>query len=195
MTFADRGSLSGDTLYAARGVWRLIRNDIRWSDDFELSGLGLIRSFFAQVVRLPFVVVFVLLVSRSTGASTSWPFVALACTFDLLGAMAYLLVAMITIRLLRLPGALGFVILNNWADLVFAIAAGVLCGMAHFVDPSLKAFRLFWFAIVVPLEIFCVWRAARAALGADISAAVLLVVLNVGIDVAADQLSAVVSIG
>ena len=137
MTFADRGSLSGDTLYAARGVWRLIRNDIRWSDDFELSGLGLIRSFFAQVVRLPFVVVFVLLVSRSTGASTSWPFVALACTFDLLGAMAYLLVAMITIRLLRLPGALGFVILNNWADLVFAIAAGVLCGMAHFVDPSL----------------------------------------------------------
>jgi len=195
MTFVARGSLSGDTFYAARGVWRLIQNDIRWSDDFELSGLGLIRSFFAQIVRLPFVVVFVVLVSRTTGGPSSWPFVALACTFDLLGAMTYLLVAMIAIRLLRLPGALGFVILNNWADLVFAIAAGVLSLLAHYVDPDLKVFRLFWFAIVVPLEIFFVWRAARAALGADVSAAVLLVVLNVGIDVAADQLSAAIPLG
>ena len=139
MTFADRGSLTGDTAYAARGVWRLLRNDVRWSDDFELSGVGLIRSFFAQFVRLPFVGVFVVLVARSTGASSSWPDVTLACAFDLLGAMAYLLVAMV--------------------------------------------------------EIFFVWRAARAALGADVSAAVLLVVLNIGIDVAADQLSTVVSFG
>ena len=195
MTFADRGSLTGDTAYAARGVWRLLRYDPRWSEDFELSGVGLIRSFFAQFVRLPFVAVFVALVERRTGTSSSWPDVALACSFDLLGAMVYLLVAMIAIRLLRLPGALGFVILNNWAYLVFAIAAGVLCTMAHFVDPGLKAFRLFWFAIVVPVEIFFVWRAARAALGADVSAAVLLVVLNIGIDVAADQLSTIVSPG
>lgn len=195
MTFADRGSLTGDMAYAARGVWRLLRNDGRWSDDFELSGVGLIRSFFAQLVRLPFVAVFVVLVARSAGASSSWPDVTLACTFDLLGAMAYLLIAMITIRLLRLPGALAFVILNNWGDLIFAIAAGVLCTLAHFVDPGLKVFRLFWFVIVVPLEIFFVWRAARAALAADVSAAVLLVVLNIGIDVAADQLSAVVSFG
>ena len=195
MTFVDRGSLSGDTFYAARGVWRLLQNDIRWVGDFELSGLGLIRSFFAQVVRLPFVVIFVVLVARSTGAAPSWDFVALVCAFDLLGAMTYLLVAMISIRLLRLPGALAFVILNNWADLVFAIAAGILCVMAHFADPSLKFFRLFWFAIVVPLEIYFVWRAARSALGADVSAAVLLVVLNVGIDVAADQISAAVSLG
>jgi len=195
MTFTDKGSLTGDTAYATRGVWRLLRKDVRWSEDFELSGVGLIRSFFAQLIRLPFVAVFVILVARSTGASSTWPDVTLACTFDLLGAMAYLLVAMIVIRLLRLPGALGFVILNNWADLIFAIAAGVLCAIAHFVDPGLKMFRVFWFAIVVPLEIYFIWRTARAALAADVSAAVLLVVLNIGIDVAADQLSTVVSFG
>lgn len=195
MTFADRGSLTGDTVYAARGVWRLLRNDVRWSDDFELSGVGLIRSFFAQLIRLPFVAVFVILVARSTGASSTWPDVTLACTFDLLGAMAYLFVAMIAIRLLRLPGALGFIILNNWADLIFALVACVLCATAYFVDPGLKVFRLFWFTIVVPLEIYFVWRTARAALGADVSASVLLVVLNIGIDVAADQLSTMVSFG
>lgn len=195
MTFVDRGSLTGDTLHATRGIWRLLRNDSRWSEDFELTGLGLIRSFFAQLVRLPFVMVFVILVARSSGTPSSWPFVTLVSAMNLLGAISYLLVAMITIRLLRLPGALGFVIVNNWGDLVFAMAAGASCVTAHFAEPRLTIFRLFWFALVAPVQVFFVWRAARAALGADVAAAVLLVVLNVGIDVAADQLAAAFSLG
>lgn len=195
MTFVDRGSLTGDTMYAARGVWRLLLNDVRWPEDFELSGVGLVRSFFARILRFPFVAIFVILVARGARMSFGWPAAAIASTWDLFGAMTYLLVAMVVIRLLKLPGALAFVILKNWGDLVFALAAAILASAIHFVDPDLKAFRVFWFAFVVPIEIYFVWRAARAALGADLSTSVLLVVLHVGVDVAANQLPTVVFSG
>ena len=67
MSPAASDSLARDSLRAARGVLRLILFNPAWAEDFDLSRLGLIRSFFAQGLRAPLVILFACALARAEG--------------------------------------------------------------------------------------------------------------------------------
>ena len=82
-------------------------------------------------------------------------------------------------------------VLVNWGDLVFAGVMTVVSSLAVFGEPGGIAAQLIWLMLAAPVQILFLWRAARVTLRADVAATVLLIVLDIAMSVAADQLATV----
>ena len=81
--------------------------------------------------------------------------------------------------------------LVNWGDLVFAGVMTTVSSLAVFGENGAVAAQLIWLMLAAPVQILFLWRAARVTLRADVAATVLLIVLDIAMSVAADQLATV----
>lgn len=185
---ANQG-LSRDSLRAARGVMRLIRFHPEWREDFDLDSLGFVRSFFAQALRLPALLLFAAVLARALGERVSNTLLLQNALGAGLALLAYLAMSLTAVRLLKLGGWRAFITLLNWGDLVFSVGIACLSALTLGGAPGLAALRIIWLVVFVPMEVMFVWRAAQVTLRTDVSATVLLVVLNIAASVGADQLA------
>ncbi len=185
-------NLARDSLRAARGTVRLIRFDPAWTDDFDLSGLGFIRSFFAQALRAPLAILFTCVLARASGEAITRALVLQTALALTIGVVSYTLVVWITSRLIGLANWRAFIVLVNWGDLVFAAVMTAVSSLAVFGENGGIAAQLIWLMLAAPVQILFLWRAARVTLKADVAATVLLIVLDIAVSVAADQLATVV---
>ncbi len=190
MSGAASGNLARDALRAARGAVRLIRFDPAWAEDFDLSGLGFIRSFFAQALRAPLAILFTCVLARAAGEEITRDLILQTATALGLSLVGYTLVVWIATRVTGLPNWQAFVVLVNWGDLVFAGVMTVVSSLAVFGEPGGIAAQLIWLMLAAPVQILFLWRAARETLKADVPATVLLIVLDIAVSVAADQVAA-----
>ncbi len=190
MSGAASGNLARDALRAARGAVRLIRFDPAWAEDFDLSGLGFIRSFFAQALRAPLAILFTCVLARAAGEEITRDLILQTATALGLSLVGYTLVVWIATRVTGLPNWQAFVVLVNWGDLVFAGVMTVVSSLAVFGEPGGIAAQLIWLMLAAPVQILFLWRAAREPLSADVPATVLLIVLDIAVSVAADQVAA-----
>jgi hypothetical protein len=192
MSRAASDSLARDALRAARGVMRLIRFDPAWIDDFDLSLLGFIRSFFAQGLRAPLAILFTCVLARASGEEITHELVLQTSAALAMGIVGYTLAVWIATRVVGLPNWRPFMVLVNWGDLVFAAVMTAVSSLAVFGENGGIAAQLIWLMLAAPVQILFLWRAARVTLKADVAATVLLIVLNIAVSVGADQLAALV---
>ena len=190
MSPAASDSLARDSLRAARGVLRLILFNPAWAEDFDLSRLGLVRSFFAQGLRAPLVILFACALARAAGDEITRNLMFQAAAALAIGVVGYTLVVWIALRLLKLPNWGAFIVLVNWSDLVFATVMTAVSSLTVFGENGGIAVQLIWLMLAAPMQILFLWRAARVTLQADVGATVLLIVLNIAMSVGADQLAA-----
>ena len=184
-------NLAMDTLRAARGTVRLIRFDPAWTRDFDLSRLGFIRSFFAQALRAPLAILFTCVLARAAGEEITRDLILQTAAALAMGIVGYTLVAWIAARLIGLPDWRAYLVLVNWGDLVFAGVMTAVSSLAVFGENGAVAAQLIWLMLAAPVQILFLWRAARVTLRADVAATVLLIVLDIAMSVAADQLATV----
>ena len=201
-------NLAMDTLRAARGTVRLIRFDPAWSRDFDLSRLGFIRSFFAQALRAvgephvgrpaneismgaPLAILFTCVLARAAGEEITRDLILQTAAALAMGIVGYTLVVWIAARLIGLPDWRAYLVLVNWGDLVFAGVMTTVSSLAVFGENGAVAAQLIWLMLAAPVQILFLWRAARVTLRADVAATVLLIVLDIAMSVAADQLATV----
>ena len=192
MSGTASGNLARDSLRAARGAVRLIRFDPAWIDDFDLSGLGFVRSFFAQALRAPLAILFTCVLARASGEAITRELVLQTAAALAMGIVSYTLVVWIATRLIGLANWRAFIVLVNWGDLVFAAVMTAVSSLAVFGENGGIAAQLIWLMLAAPVQILFLWRAARVTLKADVAATVLLIVLDIAVSVAADQLATVV---
>ena len=101
MSSATTHSLSRDALRALRGVVRIIRFDPLWAEDFDLDRLGFVRSFFAQFLRLPFLLLFSAVLSHAVKEKVTALTLAERAGAALAGVVAYAFVSLVAARLLK----------------------------------------------------------------------------------------------
>jgi len=183
-------SLSRDSLAAASGVWRLLRFDPSWVQYFDLTRLGLVRSFFAQILVLPLVVMFAVLTERADGGAVTLNLVWQTLLSDVIGVVGYPLIVALIARMLRLKRWGAFITVLNWGDLVFGLIFAALSALTILGEQGLMVLRILWLLVLAPIQILFTWRAARETMASDVSATVLLVVLELGLSIGADQLAA-----
>ena len=190
MSRAPTHSLSRDSLAAASGVWRLLRFDPTWSERFDLTRLGLVRSFFAQILVLPLVVMFAVLTERADTGAVTQNLVWRTILSDVIGVVGYPLIVALIARLLHLKRWGAFIAVLNWADLIFGLIFAALSALTLLGEQGLMVLRIIWLLILAPIQILFTWRAARETMASDISATVLLVVIELALSIGADQLAA-----
>lgn len=192
MTQGASESLRLDAIRALRGVMRLIRFSPTWAEDFHLDRLGFYRSFFAQILRLPLILIFNIALIRALGErvvpSVLWQVVAAA----LIGLVLYMAVSLVAVRALKLKGWLSFINVLNWGDFAFSVIIATLATLTLAGASGLTAVKLIWLVLVIPLQIMFIWRAAQETMRTDVSSTVLLVVLNLATSVVSDQLAALI---
>ena len=187
MTTGASESLRLDAIRALRGVGRLVRFNPAWSEDFHLDRLGFYRSFFAQALRLPLILVFNLALVKALGErvvpAMFWQ-VGVSALFSLLLYMAASLVA---VRALKLKGWLSFINVLNWGDFAFSVIIAALSLVTLAGPPGLTAVKVIWLVLIIPLQIMFIWRTSQETLQTDVSSTVLMVVLNLAASVLGDQ--------
>lgn len=171
---------------AGRGVARLIRYDPRWTDSFDPTVGGFLRSFFAPVLALPFLIVVTALLQPFTpdahGPRELWG-VAIA---QLTNAVAYPVVLGLLARPLDFgAGYSGFIVVVNWSNLFAAVATAGAAALLPL--GGLGLFGFIWLAVFAA-SLFVIWRAARETLARDVAPALLAVVLWVGLGALTDHL-------
>jgi hypothetical protein len=189
MSNAASGGLGRDSLRAARGVLRLIRFRSDWVEDFDLTMLGFVRSFFAQFLRAPLIILFACAMARATGDEVTQALILQTATALAISVVGYTVVTAGAVRLAGLAGWRAFIVLVNWGDLFFATMMSALASLTVLGENGGVAVQLIWLMLAAPVQILFLWRAARTVLQADVAATVLLIVLNIATSVAADQLA------
>lgn len=192
MTATPTGRLSRDSLAAAKGVIKLLRFDPTWVKAFDLSRLGFVRSFFAQILALPLVLLFFVLTTRADGGDVTRNLLFQTGLSDGIDVIVYPILVLVAARLLKLKNWTAFITVLNWGDLVFATLFAMVSGLTIAGDVGLAAVRIVWLVVLAPLQILFAWRAARETMGTDISVTVLLVVLELALSVGSDQLAALI---
>jgi hypothetical protein len=191
MSNAGSGGLGRDSLRAARGVLRLISFRADWVEDFDLTMLGFVRSFFAQFLRAPLIILFACAMARATGDEVTRALILQTAAALAISVVGYTLVTAGAARLAGLAGWRAFIVLVNWGDLFFATMMTAVASLTVLGENGGIAVQLIWLMLAAPVQILFLWRASRTVLQADVAATVLLIVLNIATSVAADQLASV----
>ncbi len=192
MTVGARDSLRLDALRALRGIVRLIRFNPGWREDFQLDHQGFYRSFFAQILRLPLLLLFnytlILALGEKVVPAVLWQVVIAA----VIAVFLYLAISLVAVRLLKLKNWAAYITLLNWGDFGFSLVIAALSALTLAGAAGLTSVRILWLVVVIPLQIMFIWRAAQETMGTDVSATVLMVVLNIATSVVSDQLASLI---
>jgi hypothetical protein len=114
---------------------------------------------------------------------------AAAALAHLLSALGYpALIAAIARPLGVGAGYAGFVIIVNWASLFLNVGLAAASLLTFGGQVGFNLFSLIWLALL-GVSLFITWRAAHETLSPEVPVALLMVVLSVGVDVLADQIS------
>jgi len=170
------------------GVGRLLRYDPRWTDGFEATTSGFLRSFVAPLLGLPFSLIVAALVSAAaedqTGADMGlvWG--------QAVSHLVYAALYPVAIGLLARPAGIGagyalFVIVTNWASLFLNIALAGVSAATLFGENGFVVFNLMAL-VILGASIFITWRAAREVLSDQLSPALMVVVVSIGVLALAD---------
>jgi hypothetical protein len=192
MTAGASDSLRLDALRSLRGIARLIRFNPSWREDFQLDHLGFYRSFFAQILRLPLLLLFNYTLVRALGEkvvpAVMWQVVIAA----VIALFLYMAISLLAVRLLKMKHWAAYITLLNWGDFGFSLVIAALSAFTLAGAPGLTTVRILWLVVIIPLQIMFIWRAAQETMAADVSATVLMVVLNIATSVVSDQLAGLI---
>jgi len=183
-------ALSREIGDAGRSLVRLLRYDPAWPDGFDFSFTGFVRSFFGPLLALPFFLVFAALVSTRGGVEPLPPQTAWAAG---LGHLIYLVAFPVIVALLAKPlgfasGYAAFIVVVNWANLFLNMVLAAISPLALLGQGGFGLLSFLWLALF-GLSVFVTWRAARETLSAEMTPALLMVVLAIGVGVGSDQVS------
>lgn len=161
------------------GAWRMVRGEPEWRGLFDDSRLGLVRSFLAPVLALPFDLLALAVLRRGA----PWPKLEMELwsgTAVTVGVAAgYPLVMLAVTRAFGFSlGLRLFIITLNWAFLALDLLNMCLTPTA-LLDFTLYAALEFLF--VLPLTLFVVWRAVDETLSTEWRVKLMCVVLYVGV--------------
>jgi hypothetical protein len=184
-------ALTREIAEAGVGVTRLLRYDPAWSEGFDPSTSGFLRSFLGPILAIPFVVIVTAMVGLADDSHVIDPRALWAGGISqFVYAFAYPAVLAFLARPLEIGAGYGaFVVVVNWTSLFLNIAI-----TAASVLVLAGAYNLFGFVwlVLFGLSLFAVWRAARETLGHEIGPALMAVVLWVGLGVACDRIGQLV---
>jgi hypothetical protein len=183
------GGRRSEILQAGRGLGRLLRFSPKWTEAFDFSLSGFLRSFYGPLLALPFYVFFVAMVQAVQVAERGvpLPILGIAAGEHLLDAFGYVLLIGLIARPLGIgAGFSAFATIVNWAALylnaVLAAASLLLLGGPDGLEVFAQIYR-----ILLVISVFLVWRAARETLTRDLAPVVLVVVLSLAWSIAVDQ--------
>ena len=106
---------------------------------------------------------------------------------QLINTIAFPLLLALGAPLLGLTaGYAAFVVIFNWLSLFVGVAACLASPMVLLGEGGFSVFALVWMGLFLA-QLFIIWRAARMTLSPEYSVALMVVVLSVGVGVAAEQ--------
>jgi hypothetical protein len=181
-----------DLLLAARGVGRLILGRPDVEPLFDLSPRGVVLSFVPAFLSIVPITGVETLMARAEKTAIGKGFYQAIFLSGVLDIAAFTAMVALCARFLGLKGWGRYLAVNNWANLVFALAFLALSSLVPLGTRGVDLVRLVWLLVLWPAEIVFTWNAARRIMGTDVSATVLLIVLELGLSVGADQVSALV---
>lgn len=188
MVAAAAEALAAESAAAGQGLVRLVTFDPRWSEGFDASAGGFLRSFIAPLIALPlYLPVASVFATRIEGLETNSTILTAAALSHLINAFGFPLAIGLLARPLGFrEGFSGFVVVTNWACLALN-ALLALSALAVFAGPG--GVEVFKFAalILFGLSVFITWRAARENLSEELAPIVLVVVLSVAVSAVAEQ--------
>ncbi len=167
-------ALTTEARAAATGIVRLVRGAPAWSEGFDFSTAGFVRSFIGPVLALPLYVAAVALVEHPNSDAALWQ-AALAHVLDAFGFP--LLLAIISGPMRFKAGFAAFVTVNNWAALYLNVAlaaASLFTLLGPSGEPAFSGCSL----LLLCLSVLIVWRIARETLSHELAPIVLVVVLS-----------------
>lgn len=189
MSIGASAELAREITGAGRALVRLGKFDLLWHEGLEITPGGFVRSFFAPLFALPFYLVFAALVTSSGGAQPisvrALAALSLAHILNVLGFPA--LVGVFARPLGFSGGYPPFIIINNWACLFFSMAMCAIAPLTLFGPRGFDIMGLAWM-VLFGLRVFITWRAARTTMGSDFGPPLLMIVLLVATDLAADRI-------
>jgi hypothetical protein len=184
--------LALDVRGAGAGLVRLARFDPEWSDYFDASASGFLRSFAGPLLALiPYVAVAALLVRAGpTGVAPGDDRLMLQAVVEMLvDGFGYPLIMAFAARAFGFGAGFGaFVVVINWTQLFMNLLLAGAAVLALLGPNGYAAFKLVWLVLLLA-GLFITWRAARQTLSPDIAPAVLALVLSVAVSAAAAQLA------
>jgi hypothetical protein len=184
--------LAVDLRGAGTGLVRLARFDPYWSECFDASAAGFIRSFAGPLLAvIPYVAVAAVLVRAGpTGVAPGDDRLMLQAALGMLiDGLGYPLLMAVVARAFGLGAGFGaFIVVNNWAQLFLNLLLAVAAVLALLGPHGYALFKVLWIVLLM-LSLFITWRAARQTLSSEIAPAVLALVLSVAVSAVADQLA------
>lgn len=161
------------------GVWRMVRGEPEWRALFDDSRAGLLRSFLAPVLALPFDLLALAVLRRGE----PWPKLEMelwaGTATTVLVAAGYPLVMLGVTRAFGFSlGLRLFIIVLNWAFLALDLFNMIL------TPTALLDFQLYAsieFMLLLPLTFFVIWRATDETLSTEWRVKLMCTVLYVGV--------------
>jgi hypothetical protein len=181
-----------DVRDAGTGLVRLARFDPDWSDCFDASTSGFLRSFAGPLLAvIPYIAVAAVLMRASpeglaTGSDRLMWQAAIGMVTD---AIAYPLLMAVAARAFGFGAGFGaFVVVVNWSQLFVSMLLACVAPLVLLGPGGYTAFKVAWLVLSM-LGLFFTWRAARQTLSPDIAPAMLALVLSVAVSIVADQVA------
>jgi hypothetical protein len=161
------------------GAWRMARGEPEWRALFEDSRAGLVRSFLAPLLALPFDLLALAVLRRGE----PWPKLEMelwaGAATTVMVAAGYPLVMLAVTRAFGFSlGLRLFIIVLNWAFLALDLFNMILTPTA-LLDFSLYA--SIEFMLLLPLTFFVIWRATDETLSTEWRVKLMCTVLYVGV--------------
>lgn len=183
-------ALTREIADAGAGLVRMTRLEPDWAAWFDFSTTGFLRSFFAPALALPFYVVVAAILNSNGGVEPlSGPSLWAAGVGHVLNALAYPAVVALLARPFGFAaGYAAFVVVTNWASLFINMALSLASPLMLLGAFGKALFAPLWMLLFIA-SVFLIWRASRQTLAPDIAPALLMVVLFIGVGMAADQIA------
>lgn len=184
----QEGRLHTDAGRAFRGVYRLYLPDANWRADFDFNLTGFLRSFIAVLIAIFPSWICEAALRRADGGTPGLILLGRIFVSSLLETAVYGIGVYAICRILQLRGWMAFLIVLNWSDLAFSMLFASASGLSVAGPVGVDILKTLSLLILWPAQLLFSWNAARKVLSADMSVAVLLIVLDLGLSLGVDQL-------
>lgn len=173
---------------AGRGLYRLTRFDPDWYEGFDFSAVGFLRSFLAPVLGLPFHLSVGAMIAQLAERQATGTAGLVASTLGYgVDALAFPILAALIARPLGIgQGYSALIVVLNWAGLLLNV---MMAGATMLALVGGFGVLQFLGLLLLLLQVYLVWRAARETLTGELGVTMLMVVLWVAVDAGTDQVS------